>query len=163
MTSSRSKIIATAAVAALAFGSAIAPAMARGERGHGGGFHGGGFHGGGFHGGRPFAGGGFRHNNWGHGGFGHHRNWGGAPNWGYARGGYYPGYSYGGYGYDGFGLGLGLTAGLIGGALAATASEGAYAADAPARTVEYCQARFKSYNPATGTYLGYDGLRHSCP
>ena len=27
----------------------------------------------------------------------------------------------------------------------------------------YCESRFKSYNPATGTYLGYDGLRHPCP
>ena len=26
-----------------------------------------------------------------------------------------------------------------------------------------CEARFRSYNPATGTYLGYDGLRHHCP
>jgi hypothetical protein len=29
--------------------------------------------------------------------------------------------------------------------------------------VAYCEARFRSYNPATGTYLGYDGLRHPCP
>jgi hypothetical protein len=26
-----------------------------------------------------------------------------------------------------------------------------------------CAARFKSYDPASGTYLGYDGLRHPCP
>jgi hypothetical protein len=26
-----------------------------------------------------------------------------------------------------------------------------------------CEARFHSYNPATGTYLGVDGLRHRCP
>ncbi|MGO4338525.1 BA14K family protein [Labrys sp. KB_33_2] len=26
-----------------------------------------------------------------------------------------------------------------------------------------CAARFRSYNRATGTYLGYDGARHSCP
>jgi len=25
-----------------------------------------------------------------------------------------------------------------------------------------CAARFRSYNPATGTYLGFDGLRHPC-
>jgi len=30
-------------------------------------------------------------------------------------------------------------------------------------SVAYCEAHFKSYNPATGTYLGYDGVRHSCP
>jgi BA14K-like protein len=30
-------------------------------------------------------------------------------------------------------------------------------------SVAYCQQRFRSYNPATGTYMGYDGMRHSCP
>ncbi len=29
--------------------------------------------------------------------------------------------------------------------------------------VRYCMSRFKSYDPASGTYLGYDGLRHPCP
>jgi hypothetical protein len=29
--------------------------------------------------------------------------------------------------------------------------------------VAYCESRFKSYDPASGTYLGYDGYRHSCP
>jgi hypothetical protein len=36
---------------------------------------------------------------------------------------------------------------------------GAPVADAAA----YCAQRFKSWDPATGTYLGYDGLRHPCP
>jgi hypothetical protein len=27
----------------------------------------------------------------------------------------------------------------------------------------YCMQRFKSYDPASGTYLGYDGKRHPCP
>jgi hypothetical protein len=27
----------------------------------------------------------------------------------------------------------------------------------------YCATRFKSWDPATGTYLGHDGLRHPCP
>jgi BA14K-like protein len=26
----------------------------------------------------------------------------------------------------------------------------------------YCARRYKSYDPASGTYLGYDGLRHPC-
>jgi hypothetical protein len=26
----------------------------------------------------------------------------------------------------------------------------------------YCAQRYRSYDPATGTYLGYDGLRHPC-
>jgi hypothetical protein len=25
-----------------------------------------------------------------------------------------------------------------------------------------CQARFRSYDPASGTYLGFDGERHQC-
>jgi hypothetical protein len=27
----------------------------------------------------------------------------------------------------------------------------------------YCAQRFQSYDPASGTYLGFDGLRHPCP
>ena len=27
----------------------------------------------------------------------------------------------------------------------------------------WCQAHFRSYNPATGAYLGFDGQYHSCP
>ena len=27
----------------------------------------------------------------------------------------------------------------------------------------YCAQRFRSYDPASGTYLGYDGRRHPCP
>jgi uncharacterized membrane protein len=26
-----------------------------------------------------------------------------------------------------------------------------------------CQARFRSFDPASGTYLGFDGARHPCP
>jgi hypothetical protein len=29
--------------------------------------------------------------------------------------------------------------------------------------VAYCQQRFRSYDMASGTYMGYDGRRHSCP
>jgi hypothetical protein len=29
--------------------------------------------------------------------------------------------------------------------------------------IAYCQQRFRSYDPASGTYLGFDGLRHQCP
>jgi hypothetical protein len=31
------------------------------------------------------------------------------------------------------------------------------------RDVTYCEQRYRSYDPASGTYLGYDGLRHPCP
>ncbi len=34
---------------------------------------------------------------------------------------------------------------------------------APGRSVAYCEQRFKSYDPRSGTYLGYDGYRHPCP
>ena len=29
--------------------------------------------------------------------------------------------------------------------------------------IAYCWRRFKSYDPRSGTYLGYDGYRHPCP
>ncbi len=28
---------------------------------------------------------------------------------------------------------------------------------------EYCAGRYKSYDPSSGTFLGFDGLRHPCP
>ena len=39
---------------------------------------------------------------------------------------------------------------------------GAYAAEPVANVEAYCEQRFRSYDPASGTYLGYDGLRHPC-
>ncbi len=30
-------------------------------------------------------------------------------------------------------------------------------------SVDYCAQRFRSYDPNSQTYLGYDGVRHSCP
>lgn len=38
-----------------------------------------------------------------------------------------------------------------------------YGAPPPANAVAYCMQRFKSYDPRSGTYLGYDGQRHPCP
>jgi hypothetical protein len=71
---------------------------------------------------------------------------------------------------------------IIGGAIAATRPYGygygpsyyddyAYApgvvyAPAPTygyRDAAYCARRFRSWDPASGTYMGYDGLRHPCP
>ena len=43
----------------------------------------------------------------------------------------------------------------------AYAYEPGYADDDSA--VAYCEQRFRSYDPASGTYLGYDGHRHPCP
>jgi len=33
----------------------------------------------------------------------------------------------------------------------------------PGNPTAYCMQRFRSYDPGSGTYLGYDGLRHPCP
>ena len=80
---------------------------------------------------------------------------GSAPYWGGGYGyddyAYSPGYSFDdGYAYD------------DGGAYA----DDGYAA-APAASSDsddqYCMQRYKSYDPASGTYLGYDGAQHPCP
>jgi hypothetical protein len=41
----------------------------------------------------------------------------------------------------------------------------AYAPPPPAvaSASDYCAQRYRSYDPASGTYMGYDGLRHPCP
>jgi hypothetical protein len=98
------------------------------------------------------------------------------------------GYGYGGYGYDsygdrgGYGQGQGQgqgygyapTAGYAyapgpGYGYAPTAGY-AYApgpgyanSDEDGDDASYCQQRFRSYDSRSGTYMGYDGLRHSCP
>ena len=44
------------------------------------------------------------------------------------------------------------------------ADPGPYPADpAGGDPVAYCMQRFKSYDPRSGTYLGFDGMRHPCP
>ena len=83
--------------------------------------------------------------------------------------------------YNGAGVGAGLVAGaLVGGALAA--QQGYYNApveeypveeypvqadpaqgEDAAADEEYCFRRYRSYDPRSGTYVGYDGYRHSCP
>jgi hypothetical protein len=102
------------------------------------------------------------------------RGWGGGG-WGW-RGG--------GWGWGGAGAGF-VAGAIVGGALAAPYSygygpyPGPYAAPPPpvyygppappvygppvADAAAYCAQRFKSWDPATGTYLGYDGVRHPCP
>ena len=39
----------------------------------------------------------------------------------------------------------------------------AYGLDNQSNGQAYCMRRFRSYDPGTGTYLGYDGVRHPCP
>lgn len=99
-----------------------------------------------------------------------------APGWngnrgGWNRGGYNRGYRGGYYGGRRGGYGWGPAAGafgagvLLGGALAAPPPPVYYTEPAPAydADVAYCMQRFKSYDVRSGTYLGYDGLRHACP
>jgi hypothetical protein len=66
-------------------------------------------------------------------------------------------------GWYGPALGAGFAAGaLLGGALAA-APRAYYRPGVTADEIAYCSQRFKSYDPSSGTYLGYDGNRHPCP
>jgi hypothetical protein len=66
----------------------------------------------------------------------------------------YGGYGYGpGYGYaPGYAYGPGYRPGYVAGPAYGAGDE-----------IAYCQQRFRSYDPRSGTYLGYDGLRHPCP
>lgn len=80
-----------------------------------------------------------------------YRHWHGGPRYGY-RGGYY-GHRHGG---NGAAIVGGLAAGaIIGGAIAAS--------QAKANNDAYCSQRFRSYDPASGTYLSSSGGRRPCP
>ena len=70
------------------------------------------------------------------------------------RGGYRHHHHGGG---GGAGLGLGLAAGaIIGGGIAASAAQAN-------QNHAYCAQRYRSYDPASGTYLNNDGNRYPCP
>lgn len=110
-------------------------------------------------GGRNFAAAGGSWNgggNW-HGGGWHHRGGGFWP--GVAAGAaigalgssyaYYGGPYYGDGYYDGGYYDDGATVAVV--------------PDGGADSAAYCAQRYQSYDPASGTYLGYDGLRHPCP
>lgn len=99
------------------------------------------------------------------------RYYGGGWHGGGWRGGYWRGG--GGWGWGGYYAG-GLAAGaIIGGMLAAPYyypgpyyygyGPPATYGGPPDDGVAYCMQRFKSYDPGSGTYLGYDGYRHPCP
>ena len=123
-----------------------------------------------------YAGHGSAQSHYRNGGYGH-----GQGGYGHGQGGY--GYPQGGYGY-GVGAGVaGLAAGaLIGGAIASQnqgyypvnsypvySSPGYVYSDAApvmvnnGNAVSYCEQTYRSYDPASGSYLGYDGFRHACP
>ena len=73
--------------------------------------------------------------------------------------------------------GGGIAAGIIGGMILGgiIASQRSYYYDYPpyypayqpysygGPAVAYCMRRFRSYDPYSMTYLGYDGFRHPCP
>lgn len=72
------------------------------------------------------------------------------------RGGFRGGRRGGRGGGVGAGVAAGVAVGIIGGMIAAGAAQHQQA-------VEYCMRRYRSYDPESGTYLGFDGLRHPCP
>jgi hypothetical protein len=77
-----------------------------------------------------------------------------SPLWAPGYYGAYPNYA---YGYGGYGP----YAGVYDYAPGPTVAPGPMVAQGG--DVAYCEQRFRSYDTASGTYLGYDGLRHSCP
>jgi hypothetical protein len=76
-------------------------------------------------------------------------------------------YGYRGYrgGYRGYrhhhnDAGAAIAGGIFGMALGAMI---AGSAAQNSNAVQYCASRYRSYDPRSGTYLGYDGYRHPCP
>ncbi|MFT0876404.1 BA14K family protein [Rhodopseudomonas palustris] len=61
-----------------------------------------------------------------------------------------------GWGGPGAAVGIGIGAAIVGGAIAASQAEAA-------RQQDYCARRFRSYNPATGTYIAKGGREMPCP
>ena len=72
------------------------------------------------------------------------------------------GHYHGGYrrGYGGGGAALG---GLVAGAIIGGAIAAGQANAAAQQNVAYCARRYRSYDPASGTYLNNDGNRYPCP
>jgi hypothetical protein len=72
------------------------------------------------------------------------------------------GHYHGGYrrGYGGGGAALG---GLVAGAIIGGAIAAGQANAAAQQNAAYCAQRYRSYDPASGTYLNNDGNRYPCP
>ena len=88
--------------------------------------------------------------------------WDGGRRWGGGRPYYGRPYYYGrDYGY-GPGIVGGLAAGALIGSAIAAQQQAAPAYAPTAEWIAYCQTKYRSFDPATGTYLGYDGKRHYC-
>ena len=61
--------------------------------------------------------------------------------------------------------GAAAAAGIIGLAAGAIIAGAAAAPPPPARDpawIDYCFSKYRSFDPASGTYLGFDGMRHYC-
>ncbi|ACB95984.1 BA14K family protein [Beijerinckia indica] len=84
------------------------------------------------------------------------------------RGGYYGGGYYGGGDVAGAAIAgglLGLAAGAaIAGAANSAPPPGYYGGGAPVdpNWIAYCARKYRSFDPASGTYLAYDGNRYMC-
>jgi BA14K-like protein len=74
----------------------------------------------------------------------------------------YGGYGYG-YGYDPYWYGddYAFDTGYYDPGFAV--SQAVVPAEVAGPDSSWCAAHYRSYDPATGTYLGFDGLRHPCP
>ncbi|WFU23679.1 BA14K family protein [Bradyrhizobium sp. CB1717] len=59
-----------------------------------------------------------------------------------------------------YGNGAAVLGGLAAGAIVGSAIANS---QARANADAYCAQRYRSYDPGSGTYLGYDGERHPCP
>jgi hypothetical protein len=69
-------------------------------------------------------------------------------------------YPYYGYGSDYYDTGYYDDPGFYGDAAVVAAVPAPVGGD---DAVAYCMQTYQSYDPASGTYLGYDGLQHPCP
>jgi hypothetical protein len=80
---------------------------------------------------------------------------------------YYGESYYRGDGFDPFDAATDVVGGAVGTAGAvATAPFRAFGNNdsyAMARGDNYCAQRYRSYDPASGSFMGYDGRRHPCP
>lgn len=93
------------------------------------------------------------------------RYYGGRGYYGPARG-YYgrPGY-YSGSGYNAGAAAAAGIAGLAAGAIvggAIASQQGAPVAQSNGDWIAYCSSKYRSFDPSSGTYLGYDGNRYTC-
>jgi hypothetical protein len=81
-------------------------------------------------------------------------------------GGYYDNYGYRSYDEGPVGVAGDIVGGAIGtaGAIATAPfrAAGAYDSYAMDRGGDYCAQRYRSYDPQSGTFMGYDGRRHPC-